>query len=107
MMNVPDLEKLLAEVIPGEWRAEFNRPSWGWAEVCIGDFRIGWPTRAIGLDQRDEAMRSALARLISMSPDLARKVIAAEKLADEVRRISFSDNGIALSSALAAYEATK
>lgn len=79
-MIVADLEQLLAEVIPGEWRAEFNRPSWGWAEVCIGEFRIGWPTRAIGLDHRDEAMRSTLARLIAMSPDLARKVIAAEKL---------------------------
>lgn len=48
-----------------------------------------------------------LKELQSMAPSLDRRVIAAERMAEAIRRVSFSDNGIELICSLSAYEATK
>lgn len=42
-----------------------------------------------------------------IAPYLVRRVIAAERMAKAIRRVSFSDNGIDLLGSLSAYEATK
>lgn len=42
-----------------------------------------------------------------VAPKLVRRVIAAEGMAEAIRRVSFSDNGIELIGSLSAYEATK
>jgi hypothetical protein len=99
-----DLENLLAEVSEGPWRAEFDKRTWGWADVVADRFHVGWPTRATDLSHRDFVARQSNARLIAMAPDLARQVIAltaenavlrakAEKLAKALKHaLNFIEN---------------
>ncbi|KFI26654.1 hypothetical protein CN97_02835 [Haematobacter massiliensis] len=74
-----DLEKLLAEVTPGEWKI-------GRLESYEMD---GTPFRRVYFESGEAHIRGAdcdqNARLIAMAPTLARKVIAAEKLAEALR----------------------
>jgi len=79
-MTGADLEKLLADATPGEWSLHgpvYNRTV-GADEVN----RICFLAHGNGLnDDRDIAN----ARLIALAPTLARRVIAAEKLAEALR----------------------
>lgn len=76
-----DLEKLLAEVTPGEWVADGN----GILLTNRGESYVALCIRS-GTRNHDEA--EANARLIALAPTLVRKVIAAERLAEALRRAS-------------------
>lgn len=82
-MTAAELEKLLAEVTPGPWEA------WPGHEQKNGQryWQIQNEYDAIVQNQFCWAQGShgANARLIAMAPTLARKVIAAEKLAEALR----------------------
>ena len=111
-MNTQDLERLLGEVTPGEWNASPGHEQRNGQRY----WQVQNEFDAIMQNQFCWAQGSheANASLIAMAPDLAREVIAlrakvaaAERLAGAVRRISFSDNGIETSAAIAAWEAAQ
>ena len=90
-----DLEKLLAEVTPGEWRVE-DRTTLVWGDCNQNDtstYGMGYPiaearrtpSASWAKGPKDYEEAEANAQLIAMAPDLARKVIAAEKLAEALR----------------------
>lgn len=101
-----DLEKLLAEVTPGEWRNS------GPATASVNTFHVrsdnGLRASVYGRNARAEA------DLIAMAPALARKVIAAEKLVEALRLVmqhgTIMDSEMrmnACGSALSAWEAAQ
>ena len=92
-----DLEKLLADVTPGEWRVE-DRTTLVWGDCNQNDtstYGMGYPiaearrtpSASWAKGPKDYEEAEANAQLIAMAPDLARKVIAAEKLAKAVRDV--------------------
>lgn len=124
-----DLEKLLEETTPGPWSIEIEAdcddetPS---VYVCHGG-TVCDATTVCNLQSESVTtldIRKSNARLIAMAPDLARKVIAAEKLAEAARRYADGyvrdeasepdlcvpgqhEDAIALFSALADWEAAQ
>jgi len=108
-MTGADLEKLLAEVTPGEWMASRNG-------VRTYD-KNAWATDGMAFVCKSTL---ANARLLAASKTLARRVIAAEKLAEALRSIQllrqlkgFSDRfqleeiDLDVSEALAAWDAAE
>ena len=96
--SMTDLEKLLAEVTPGEWRVE-DRTTLIWGDCNQNDtsnYGMGYPiaearrmpSASWTKGPKDYEEAEANAHLIAMAPALARKVIAAEKLAEAVREIA-------------------
>lgn len=88
-----DLEKLLAEVTPGEWCVADETVVWTKINDPIETtYDIGYPIAEARTQKSfwngtrwPDGQPEANARLIAMAPALARKVIAAEKLADALR----------------------
>lgn len=108
-ITAAELEKLLAEVTPGEWEASPGHEQRNGQRY----WQIQNEYDAIMQNQFCWAQGSheANARLIAMAPTLARKVIAAEKLA-ELMRDNLEDGAItewqtAALVALAEYEAAQ
>lgn len=106
-MTAAELEKLLADVTPGPWEA------WPGHEQKNGQryWQIQNEYDAIMQNQFCWAQGShdANARLIAMAPTLARKVIAAEKLAEAVKHMvaQFQHPDQMADEALAAWEAAQ
>lgn len=84
-MTAAELEKLLAEVTPGEWEASPGHEQRNGQRY----WQIQNEYDAIMQNQFCWAQGSheSNARLIAMAPTLARKVIAAEKLVDRYREL--------------------
>ena len=87
-----DLEKLLAEVTPGEWKARKKTEQedyiygFDWYHYSDQYGVVGyWTGHKDNHKEERWCLTEADARLIAMAPALARKVIAAEKLADALR----------------------
>jgi hypothetical protein len=83
MIDAQELEKLLADVRPGEWRYRSGPSFHGKYHVVKaenGDLLVCecW--------DNDETTDEANARLIALAPTLARRVIAAEKLVAVLKR---------------------
>ena len=90
-MNAADLQKLLNEATPGPWDVALSRSGRPYQIVApnadngapgyVGKAVTRWAS--ISLPSSVEA--DANARLIALAPDLARRVIAAEKLAEALK----------------------
>lgn len=81
-MTAQELEKLLAEVTPGEWIVGL----YGELTAVVRDGRL--VASSGGYSDGREGTRAeniANASLIAMAPTLARRVIAAEKLAEALQ----------------------
>ena len=125
-----DLQKLLDAATPGPWVAEEKTgPASEWARSNLGvwsEHRLTLSTTADdGDDPMDDAWLCGIwgqlseddfanARLIALAPDLARRVIAAEKLAEALRvvcqhgRIDDSESRMNMcGAALAEWDATQ
>lgn len=74
-MNIDELKALLDQVTPGEWSA--------WCDDCME-----WN---IHNDENVIVVRDSDARIIALAPTLARRVIAAEKMADALRQVADTD----------------
>ena len=122
-MNAADLQKLLNEATKGPWRLEQGTTLiWG---ACIPEDAssrgMGYPISECRITAisswakgPDADAGEANARLIALSPDLARRVIAAEKLAEALRvvcqhgRIDDSESRMNMcGAALAEWDATQ
>ena len=93
-MTTTELEKLLADVTPGPWRViidDDGNPLSGRPSVQASDELdcgiVHWDgfIQPYWRSARGDKEIHANARLIATAPDLARKVIAAEKLATALR----------------------
>lgn len=106
-IDIKYLESLLERVTPGEWSVG-ERKARGWSDsgdffICVGDPTeyapelICRPYATNGYDGIAE--RNANAELMAMSKTLARRVMAAEKLAGALRRaeINMAIASVALS----------
>ncbi|MDF3606294.1 hypothetical protein PE067_09200 [Paracoccus sp. DMF-8] len=97
MITADELQAMLDAATPGPWSAARNSAYWEvapkrepldctiplvLADVCASD-----------PDHPDGGLQEANARLIALAPDLARKVIAAEKLVEIVRLVHGSFGG--------------
>ena len=71
-----DLEKLLAEVTPGDWKV-VTPPDGIWPPRVFSGSRI---ICMVDNSDAQQIERESNARLIAMAPTLARKVLAAEKI---------------------------
>lgn len=93
-MNAQKLEKLLADVTEGEWSNDVDLSEYGWSldtegenTYCgigtslAGPIAIVAVPLAFGMDDELDAN----VELITLAPTLARRVIAAEKLAEALR----------------------
>jgi len=83
-MTGADLEKLLADATPGEWFIP-TQPN----KVCIAGYTSNGHAKVVATANEPSWMGLgepyANADLIALAPTLARRVIAAEKLADALR----------------------
>ncbi len=89
-MTAKELEKLLAEVTPGEWVDDFDD---GYLGQTTDDYGFENPQQHIvRVDEiiLAECDNIANARLIAMAPTLARRVIAAEKLVKALEWVKFN-----------------
>ena len=87
-MTAQELEALLAEVTPGAWHIDPDDRFEVLAEDGAADpWCIAGAHRSVGHIEGDN-QSAANARLIAMAPDLARKVLAAEKLVESLEIIS-------------------
>lgn len=110
-MNAADLQKLLDEATPGPWKscndgkcscgqvwslpgdhpvASATKTPWGdkWYEAApTADDQTAVDVKFHEYGSFPESQFHANARLIALAPDLARRVIAAEKLAKAARTI--------------------
>lgn len=119
-MTAAELEKLLAEVTPGPWRIipydAGDKDEWSMytpmidgseeadrAVVHWAGFRQKYWQSADGKQSEIEAN----AHLIAMAPTLARRVIAAELMAEALRELDRDGDCRIAYAALAAYEAAK
>lgn len=112
-MNVAELERLLTQITQGPWSVP-GQPD----KVCAEGYTAQGRTKTIAdCEHRSwmgELDAAANAELIAMAPALARRVIAAERMADAARTVINSHwqdphvRGIYnLERHLTAYEATK
>lgn len=92
-ITTEELEKLLAEVTPGPWAPHRDPCHFD----TLSDVRGGSKREAQGISSQLMVSvggfagwkeQEANTRLIAMAPALARRVIAAEKLVDALRRVS-------------------
>lgn len=84
-MNTEELRKLLDEATPGPWVVVPDKTAaqvQGYPCIYANDYTIVGTEGMYGEIEKDFAN----ARLIAMAPTLARKVIAAEKLAEALRQ---------------------
>lgn len=90
-MNAQELEKLLADVTPGEWDTnthDYGTSNTGGAYVGVYSEDGATITHVLCRDRAGTGGAhhyAPNARLIALAPTLARRVIAAEKLAEALR----------------------
>lgn len=83
-MNAQALEKLLEQVTPGPW-VDDNNEGYGASRVWAKCAPDGTPGPCVASVIGDSAEAEANAALITLAPTIARRVIAAEKLAEALR----------------------